>query len=92
MSLFAHWTFDRWSASIGGARKFFTSARFFWIIDMMMLVWMKLPSVERRYSSLRLIRAYGIFVEEIAAFHPILEEHRLDFICFTRLNIDSVAD
>jgi hypothetical protein len=43
---------------------------------MTILVWMKLSSVKRRYSSFQLIRAYGVFVKEIAAFHPIWVERR----------------
>jgi hypothetical protein len=77
MNLFAHWTFDRWSVSNGGARK--ASVR--------------LVFLNYRYDDVGVDEVkYGTFVEEIAAFHPILEEHRLDFICFTRLNIESVAD
>jgi hypothetical protein len=47
---------------------------FFRTVDMTMLMW--IPSVERRYCSFRFIRAYGISVEETAAFHFILVEHR----------------
>jgi hypothetical protein len=49
---------------------------FFRTFDMTILVWMKLSSVNRRYSSFKLIRAYGVFVKETAAFHPFLVEHR----------------
>jgi hypothetical protein len=60
MSLFAHRTFDRWSTSIGGGRKCFSS--YFRYEDF------GVDEVKCRYSSFRLSRAYGIFVEELQNF------------------------
>jgi hypothetical protein len=64
MSLFAHRTFDRWSTSIGGGRKWFSL--YFRYEDF------GVDEMECRYSSFRLIRAYGIFifVEELQNFIP----------------------